>query len=371
MKDPRLEKLAQVIVNYSVELKKGDIVLIKSPAIAEPLVKELYRAAIDAGAHPHIRTYSNELSELMLKHGSDEQLEFLSPIMMHDVETMDAQIGIWAETNTRALSNTDPAKNAKLSVARKPYIDRFLERIAEKKLRRAGIMFPTNSSAQDAGMSLSEYEDFVFNAGHLDKDDPVAAWKDIAKKQQEAVKVLDGKKTLHLLAENGTDLTMSVEGRKWVNCCGKENFPDGEVFTSPVEDSVNGTIAFSFPSFCMGHECKGIKLTFENGKVIKASAEKGEDFLLQMIDQDQGARFVGEFAIGCNYNITQYTCNTLFDEKIGGTVHLALGASLPETGGLNKSALHWDMVCDLRSGGSITVDAKNIYQNGKFNDVEL
>jgi aminopeptidase len=164
---------------------------------------------------------------------------------------------------------------------------------------------------------------------------------------------------------------MSVEGRKWINCCGKENFPDGEIFTSPVEDSVNGTIAFSFPSFCMGHECKGVKLTFENGKVIKATAEKGEDFLLQMIDQDQGARFVGEFAIGCNYNITQYTCNTLFDEKIGGTVHLALGASLPETGGQNKSALHWDMVCDLRTGGSITVDAKNIYQDGKFNDVEL
>lgn len=371
MKDPRLEKLAQVIVNYSVELKKGDIVLINSPMIAEPLIEELYRAILDAGAHPQVRTSSNELSELMLKHGSAEQLEFLSPLAMHEVGTIDVQIGIWAETNTRALSNIDPAKHAKRSAARKPYVDRFIERTANKELRWVGTMFPTNSSAQDAGMSLTEYEEFVFNAGLLDKDDPVAAWKDITAKQQQAVDLLDGKKNLHLQAENGTDLTMSLEGRKWVNCCGKVNLPDGEIFTSPVEDSVNGTIAFSFPTVHMGHECKGVKLTFENGKVVKATAEKGEEFLQQMIDQDQGARFVGEFAIGTNYNITQYTCNTLFDEKIGGTVHLALGASLPETGGLNKSALHWDMVCDLRTGGSITLDDKIIYQDGKFNDIEL
>jgi aminopeptidase len=364
MKDPRLEKLAQVIVNYSVELKKGDIVSIISPPIAEPLVKEMYRAVLDAGAHPHVRTYSSERSELMLKHGSDEQLEFLSPMVMHEIETVDARIALLADTNTRALSNTDPAKNAKLSAARKPYLDRIFERTANKELRWVGTQFPTNSSAQDAGMSLSEYEDFVFKAGHLDKDDPIAAWKDIAEKQEKAVKILDGKKNLHLLTGNGTDLTMSLDGRKWINCCGKLNFPDGEVFTSPVEDSVNGTIAFSFPSILMGRECKGVKLTFENGKVTKATAEKGEDFLLQMIDQDQGARFVGEFAIGTNYNITDYTCNTLFDEKIGGTVHLALGASIPEAGGLNKSGLHWDMVCDLRTGGKITLD-------GEFKDVEL
>ncbi|MBN1456837.1 MAG: aminopeptidase [Sedimentisphaerales bacterium] len=371
MTDPRLKKLAQVIVNYSVSLKKGEIVLIKSPSVAEPLVKELYTAAIQAGAHPHVHLIPDDLTEILLKHGSNKQLEYLSPILMHDVETIHAQIGLWAETNTKALSNTDAAKHAKLSAARQPYMERFMERTAKNQLRWNGTLFPTNASAQDAGMSLTEYEDFVFNAGRLNEDDPVSIWKGIEKKQNEAVKILNGKKNVHLQANNGTDLEFSIEGRKWINCCGTHNFPDGEIFTCPIEDSVNGSINFSFPACHMGHQCKNVKLVFENGKVIKASAESGEEFLLKMIDQDPGARFVGEFAIGTNYNIQQFTCNTLFDEKIGGTVHLALGASLPEAGGVNKSGLHWDMVCDLRDGGSISVDDKIIHQNGKFIDVEL
>ena len=205
----------------------------------------------------------------------------------------------------------------------------------------------------------------------MDRADPVAAWKEIEVRQQKVVDLLNGKKRLHLQAANGTDLRMSIEGRTWINCCGKENFPDGEVFTGPVEDSVEGTIVYSFPAVHMGHECDGVQFRFEKGKVVEASARSGEEFLLKMLDQDAGARFVGEFAIGTNYGITQYTKNTLFDEKIGGTVHLAVGASYPETGGKNESGLHWDMVCDLRNGGQITVDDEVIYRDGKFTTVEL
>lgn len=371
MMDPRIEKLAEVLVRYSVSLQKNDLVVIQAPPIAEPLVVALYRQALAAGAHPQVRMAPDCLAEMLLKCGTEEQLKFVSPLALHDIETIDARISVWAEVNTRALSNTDAAKHAMLSAAREPIMSRFMERAAKEELRWSGTLFPTQASAQDAGMSLTEYEDFVFKAGLLELDDPVAAWQEVARKQQAAVDLLDGKKTLHLEAGNGTDLRMSLEGRKWINCCGDKNFPDGEVFTTPVEDSVEGVIAFSFPAVHMGHECEGVRLTFEKGRVIEATAEKGQDFLNQMLDQDEGARRVGEFAIGCNYNITRFTRNTLFDEKIGGTVHLAVGASYPETGGQNKSGLHWDMVCDLREGGRITIDGEVIYEDGKFTTVQV
>jgi aminopeptidase len=371
MTDPRLQKLAQVIVNYSAALKKGDITVIKSDPIAAPLVAELYRAALEAGAHPHVRMAPDDLAEILYKCGQDHQLEFVSPLAMHEVETINAQIGIWAEVNTRALTNVDAARQAKASAARRPLVTRFMERAAAKELRWIGTLFPTNASAQDAAMSLSEYEDFVFSAGHLEKADPVAEWRGIAARQEEVVRLLSGRKKLQVRAANGTDLTMSIEGRKWINCCGHENFPDGEVFTCPIEDSVEGTIVFSFPAVHLGHECEGVRLRFEKGLCVEATAAKGQDYLLKMIDQDAGGRRVGEFAVGTNYNIRRFTRNTLFDEKIGGTVHLALGASLPESGGVNKSGLHWDMVCDLRDGGEITVDGERIYEDGKFLAISL
>ncbi len=370
MQDPRLEKLANVLVNYSVELKKGDIVSIQGAPVAEPLITAVYRAALEAGAHPHVRMAPEELTEILLKRGSREQLEFVSPLTMHEMETVDARIGLWAEVNTRALTNTDPQKHAQLSAARKPIMAKFMERAAKKELRWTGTLYPTHASAQDAGMSLAEYEDFVFNAGMLDHPDPVASWKRVAEKQQRIVDLLNGGKSLHLTAANGTDLRMNLEGRVWINCCGKENFPDGEVFTAPVEDSVEGTIRFSFPAVHMGHECQGVELRFQQGKVVEAKAEKGQDFLYKMLDQDPGARRVGEFAIGTNYSVRQFTRNTLFDEKIGGTVHLAVGMAYPETGGKNESGLHWDMVCDLREGGKIALDEKTIHENGLFTAVD-
>ena len=253
MNDPRLRKLAQVIVNYSVALKKGDVVTIKSDPVAAPLVVELYRAAIEAGAHPHVRMAPDELAEVFYKCAQDHQLEFVSPLAMYEVEHIDATIGLWAEVNTKALTNIDAGRQAKASAARKPLLTRFTERAAAKELRWTGTLYPTNSSAQDAGMSLAEYEDFVFGAGHLEQADPVAEWKAIEARQEKAVELLNNRKRLHLQAANGTDLRMSLEGRRWVNCCGKENFPDGEVFTCPVEDSVEGTMVFSFPAVHLGH----------------------------------------------------------------------------------------------------------------------
>jgi aminopeptidase len=245
-------------------------------------------------------------------------------------------------------------------------MDIFMNRAAAGSLKWTGTQFPSQACAQDAEMSLAEYEDFVFNAGLLNHDDPVAAWKAVSQRQQRLVDFLNGKTEYRVVAANGTDVRMSLAGSTWINCDGHENFPDGEVFTGPAIDSVEGQIHFSFPAVHQGRECDGVKLTFKNGKVVAASAAKGEDFLISMLDMDAGSRHLGECAIGTNYDITRYTRNTLFDEKIGGTVHFALGAGYPESGNKNQSGLHWDMVVDLRQGGHIEIDGEKINVDGQF-----
>ena len=366
MRDPRLEKLADVLVNYSVGVKKDQLVRISGPAIAQPLMVELYRKVLLAGGHPFVRMGPEEASEIFLKHASDEQLRFINPVSLLEYEKIDCSIGIWGEENTRALSNVDPKKMGISQAARKPLMDIFMKRAADGSLKWTGTQFPCQAAAQDAEMSLAEYEDFVFSAGLLDKSDPVAAWKQVSERQQRLVDFLTGKKDYRVVAANGTDVRLSVAGHTWINCDGHENFPDGEVFTGPVVESVEGTIRFSFPAVHHGRECDGVRLVFKNGKVIDASASKGQDFLFSMLDMDGGSRFLGECAIGTNYQITRYTKNTLFDEKIGGTVHFALGAGYPETGNKNESGLHWDMVVDLRQGGYIEVDGTKINVDGKF-----
>jgi aminopeptidase len=245
---------------------------------------------------------------------------------------------------------------------------RFFERAAAGELRWCGTQVPCHAAAQDAEMSLSAYEDFVFKAGMLHLADPAAAWRRVSERQQRLVDYLNGKKEIRFVTPQGTDLRAGVEGRRWINCDGHENFPDGEVFTGPIEDAVEGTVCYSFPAVHDGREADGIRFTFRGGKVVEASAAKGEEFLIAMLDQDAGARVLGEIAIGTNYAIERYTKNTLFDEKIGGTFHAAVGSSYPESGGKNDSALHWDMVCDLRRGGQIFVDGKLISENGRFVD---
>ena len=366
MRDPRLARLADVLVNYSVGVTKDQVVRISGPPVGQPLVVELYRAVLAAGGHPVVRMAPEELEEVLLKHGSDEQLRFVNPIQKFEYERIDASIGLWGEENTKALSNVDPKRIGMNQAARKPLLETFMKRSAEGTLRWVGTQFPTQGAAQDAEMSLAEYEDFVFSAGKLDRPDPVAAWKAVSERQQRLTDFLNGKRDYRVVAANGTDVTLSVAGMKWINCDGHHNFPDGEVFTGPVVDSVNGTIRFSFPAVHHGREVDGVRLVFRNGKVVEASADKGEEFLISMLDTDAGSRFLGECAIGTNYDITRYTKNTLFDEKIGGTVHFALGAGYPETGNRNESGLHWDMVVDLRQGGYIEVDGVKVNVDGKF-----
>jgi aminopeptidase len=367
MRDPRLEKLADVLVNYSVGVKKDQVVRISGPPVSQPLIIELYRKVVTAGGHPFARMAPEELGEIFLKTATDEQLKYVSPIALFEGERIDCSIGIWGEENTKALTNVDPEKIGLQQAARKPLFDTFMKRAAEGKLHWCGTQFPCQAAAQDAEMSLAEYEDFVFSAGLLDRPDPVAAWKKVSERQQRLTDLLNASKgDYRVVAANGTDLRMSVAGHKWINCDGHENFPDGEVFTGPVVESVNGTVNFSFPAVHHGREVDGVRLTFKDGKVVDASATKGEAFLISMLDTDAGSRFLGECAIGTNYDITRYTKNTLFDEKIGGTVHFALGAGYPETGNTNQSGLHWDMVVDLRQGGHVEIDGQKINVDGRF-----
>jgi len=366
MRDPRLEKLADVLVNYSVGVKKDQLVRISGGSESRMLIVELYRQVLAAGAHAFVRTGFEELDEVFLKNGDDAQLAFVNPITVAEVERIDCHIGIWADENTRAKSNVDPKRMGIQQAARKPIMETFLKRASSGDLRWVGTQYPTQGSAQDAEMSLAEYEEFVFSAGLLHHADPVASWKKISERQQRLTDFMNGKRDYHVVAANGTDVRMSVENRLWINCDGHENFPDGEVFTGPVIDSVNGQINFSFPAVHHGRECDGVKLTFKDGKVIDAHATKGEQFLFSMLDMDAGSRFLGECAIGTNFGITRYTRNTLFDEKIGGTVHFALGAGYPETGNSNESGLHWDMVVDLREGGFVEIDGEKVNVDGKF-----
>jgi aminopeptidase len=366
MRDPRLAKLADVLVNYSVGVKAGQLVRISGPPVSQPLIVELFEKVLLAGGHPTVRMSPEELDEIFLKKANDEQLRYCNPLSLFEYEKADCSIGIWAEENTKALTNCDPGKIGISQAARKPLMDVFMKRAAEGKLHWVGTQFPSQACAQDGEMSLAEYEDFVFSAGLLDRPDPVAAWKQISERQKRLVDFLNGKSEYHVKSANGTDVRMNLSGKTWINCDGHENFPDGEVFTGPVIDSVEGRIHFSFPAVHHGRECDGVQLVFKHGKVVDCQATKGLDFLTSMLDMDGGSRFLGECAIGTNYNIQRYTKNTLFDEKIGGTCHFALGAGYPESGNTNESGLHWDMVVDLRQGGMITIDGAEVVIDGRF-----
>jgi len=369
MRDTRIDKLANVLVSYSVKVKRGDMVRITGPTTALPLVRAVYREILIAGGHPLIRLSDDECTDILFAHASPKQLSYLNPLTMHEVETIDCSIGIWADDNTKSMTRVDPKKQTAVSQARKPVIDLFMKRAAKKgkqKLRWVGTQFPCQAAAQDAEMSLIQYEDFVFKAGLLHLKNPAAQWKKISVRQKRICDYLNKASQMHIKTPNGTDIRFGIKGRKWINCDGKYNFPDGEVFTGPIENATDGVVCFSFPAVHGGREAHDIRLQFKAGKLVDASAGKGEDFLIKMLDQDPGARILGELAIGTNYAIREYTRNTLFDEKIGGTCHLAVGAAYPETGGKNISGLHWDMVCDLRRGGIIEADGKIISKNGRF-----
>jgi len=365
MIDKRLEKLAYVLIHHSLRIKKKDLFVISGSPVATPLIKEVYKQAVQAGAYPFTRIGISGLAETYYKYASEKQLKYVSPIAKFEIEKIDARLAIISSENTKSMTNIDPKKQAISSISMKDIHQTFLERAAKKELRWCVTQYPTNAAAQDADMSLEEYEDFIFKAAHVEKKDPIAHWKKVFKEQENIRKLLDSKKQLHVLAKD-TDLTVSVANRKWINCYGRENFPDGEVFTGPIENSAEGHISYSFPVSHGGREVDDIQLWFKKGKVVKARASKGKKFLNSMLDMDKGSRYIGEFAFGTNYGVKKYTKNTLFDEKIGGTIHLAVGSGYPETGSKNKSSLHWDMMCDLRKYGEVYADDDLIYKNGKF-----
>ncbi len=365
MADPRVEGVARILVDYSVDVQPGQFVLIEGSPEGAPLILAVYQRVLERGGHPWLQLGLDEAAEILYKVASDEQLDYVPDIARQLMEDMDADISIWTEINTKALTNVDPAKQSRRRAARRPLMERYLERAAKKELKWTGTAYPTQAFAQDAEMSLREFEDFLYGAALVHEPDPIAAWQGVSRDQQRLIDWLDGKEQVHLLGPD-TDLTLSIKGRSWVNCDGHENFPDGEIFTGPIEDSVNGHVRFTYPACTGGREVEDVRLWFEDGKVVKATAAKNEEFLLTMLDTDEGARTLGEFAFGTNHGVQRFTKNILFDEKIGGTVHMAVGTGFPETGSLNRSAIHWDMICDLRQGGEVWVDGELFAKDGQF-----
>ena len=367
MADQRLNKLAKLLIDYSAEVKEGDIVYVCADEVATPWVIEVVKEATKKGAHVEYTLESDEIKEIQLKYGSEKQLKSGNMIYESILSKADVWLTAWGNRNTRMLSRIDSNKlkihQQGASAWRKIYSDRT----GDGSLRWCGTQYPTYADAQEASMSMSEHEDFVYGAGLLDSEDPVSEWKRISKEQERWVKYLDSKSNLHIVSK-GTDIMVGIKGRKWINCDGKQNFPDGEIFTSPLENNINGYITFSFPGIFAGRQIEGIKLEVKEGKVINATAKKGEELLKSLLETDEGSSFFGEVAIGTNYGIKDFTSNILFDEKIGGTVHMAIGDSMPEAGGKNKSSLHWDMLCDMRNGGKIYADGELFYENGKFID---
>jgi aminopeptidase len=365
MKDPRVTGLARVLTEYSLEIKPGQVCLIQGASAAEPLMQAIYEEVLDAGAHPIVDMSMEGAQAAFFAKASDEQLQWVAPPIQWAMENADARVRILSETNTRELSAVPPERQQLRQKAMHPLMQSMMERSASGELRWNVTLFPTNAYAAEARMSLADYEDFYYRACLTDQDDPVAAWRQAAAETNRLAEWIEGREEV-VIEGPGTNLKLNVAGRHFKPADGKYNLPDGEFFTGPVEDSAEGEITFHLPASYNGREVAGVRFRFEAGKVVDATAERGEDFLHTVLDTDEGARRLGELGIGTNFGITEGTGEILLDEKIGGTVHLAIGASYPETGGVNESAVHWDMICDLRRGGSITVDGEVLQQDGRF-----
>lgn len=359
-----LNKYAILLLDYSLDIKAGERLFVKSSTLAEPLVREVYREAIKRGVHAEVDLYFREKKRIFLAEANDEQLAVAPHLYQHAIENFDAYLMIRAPYNLKEDQNIDPVKRKKRTQYLESIFDVYNKRTASGALKRSLCQYPTQACAQEANMSLEEYQHFIFNACHLYADDPSAEWRKVGQDQQRIVDFLNGKDQVRYVC-NETDIQFSVKDRIWINSDGKANMPSGEVFTGPVEESVNGIVHFNYPAIFMGKEVKDITLWVENGEVKKWDAGTGKDILDQVFSFD-GARYFGEVAIGTNYNIQQATKNILFDEKIGGTIHMAVGQSYSQTGGKNKSSIHWDMITDMKKGGEIHVDGEKVYENGRF-----
>ncbi|HUE27860.1 MAG TPA: aminopeptidase [Solirubrobacteraceae bacterium] len=349
MIDP--DAFARLLCDWCLEVRQGNQVMIASTTLAEPLAVALHSAVLARGGWPLVRLTPDALEERFYAEASDAQLESFAPLEMTEVESIDAWLRIRAPSNTRALAAVDPARITRAARARAPITEVRLTR------RWCGTLWPTAALAQEAGMSERDYAAFVERALFLDRPDPIAAWRELGVHQQALAERLEQAREVRIEAD-GTDLRLRVDGRRWINSDGKTNMPSGEIFTGPREDSANGTIRFTVRAGSRGVDVEGVELTFVDGEVVAARADRGEDYLDTALATDAGARRLGELGIGTNAGIDRATGSTLLDEKIAGTVHLALGRSYPETGGVNSSALHWDLICDLRDGGRLTADGE-------------
>lgn len=367
MQDPRLNKMAQVIVNYSIEVQPGQSVYVwGSTHAAAPLMLEVYREVLKAGGNAFLRADLAGAQEIFVENAQGAQLDWVSPVDRVSVAEgdFDCYVRIGADVNTRRLSSADPAKFQRMQTAAGPVLRKRLDRSAAGNYRWCVTRYPTDAHAMDAEMSLDEYTEFLFAACLLNDPDPVASWRAMGRRQAGYVDFLRGKKAISLKGPN-IDMTMSIAGRVFMNSQGLRNFPDGEIFTGPVEDSVNGWVNYTYPGVYNGREVEGIRLEFAQGRVVKATAAKNEVFLNKVLDTDEGARALGEFAIGTNYGITKFSRDILFDEKIGGTIHMACGNGYPDTGAVNKSAVHWDMIAGMQEG-EICADGVPFYRDGRF-----
>ncbi|MCU0499395.1 MAG: aminopeptidase [Anaerolineae bacterium] len=365
MTDLRVQRLADVLVDYSTAVQVGDWVGILGDVTVLTALREIYRAVIQAGGHPTLLISDEWMARTFLREANDEQIAWLDPSQTLYYEQADVYIRVGGGANTRAMTQIPAKRVQQERAAKRTWLDTRLNRAAQGKMRWVGTWYPTESSAQESNMSLEEYEAFVFGAMFCDREDPVAEWNAISAMQQKKVDYLKGKKRITLQGPN-IDLRLSIEDRVFINSDGKHNMPSGEIFTGPVEESVNGWVRFTYPSIVSGRAVSGIELTFEQGQVVQARADQNDDLLQAQLDTDAGSRYLGEFAIGTNFGINRFTGNILFDEKIGGTIHMAIGMGYPETGSKNKSAVHWDMICDMRDDSEIIVDGELFYKNGAF-----
>ncbi len=357
--DDRVYRHARVLVHYSTTAQSKEIFTVDGAPAAESLIVAVHEELLRSGAYPAVRMTPEACTENLFAHGHDHHLDSVSKLDLATARQVDGLIRIMAASNTRSLAGVDPAKQARLSIA-----TRSLRQMLLKK-KWVLTLHPTAAYAQDADMGLSAFEDFVYASLYADHDDPVRAWREAEKRQARLIAELKDADQIRIVGPE-TDLTLSVKGRTFINSCGRHNMPCGEIFTGPVENSAEGYIRYDYPVVHAGREIDGIRLVFRKGKVVEAAADKNEEFLLNMLDMDPGARRLGELGIGTHYGIQQFIKNILFDEKIGGSIHLALGQSYTETGGRNRSALHWDMIKDLRKGGSIYVDGVLLQKEGQF-----
>jgi len=365
VRDPRVENLASILVGYSAKVKEGEVVSIDGDSAAEPLLLAVYERVLKAGAHPILNASLDGQAAAYYKHASDAQLDWISPLAEWTMENADVRIAIGASSNTRELSEVAPARQTRRQQATGELLARAMERSAAGEFRWCYTLYPTAAYASEAEMSRADFEDFYFRACLADDAEPLTAWERASAETRRLAEWIEGREEVRVTAP-GTDITLGISGRKFIPCTGEHNMPDGEFFTGPIEDSVEGEVSFHLPAVIGGREVAGVRLRFESGRVVDAGAERGEEYLFELLDTDDGARRLGELGIGTNYGIDRGTREVLLDEKIGGTVHMAVGRSYPESGGENESAVHTDLVCDLRLGGRLTVDGEEMQVDGQF-----